>query len=238
MKTIHLMLALSLFVSTKSFSMGAQKPKPPDQSEVLDPGEPSYCDPKTFLSKEVTMPENKLANAHQFQLGEVTVVGLGVGSSKTEELKAYATTRSTASASSNYCTWYYNEGNAEAEKSFTHIYLNNPKSLDTTTGPDEYGEKLKNQFGNSAINFISCAADHKYLAFGCNGMKHRGPTVFGMMLAFSGCKAERAAYIANVVWGLNQVKEEVRLAIVQKAKDMGDKNPSQREQMQNLLGYK
>ena len=52
MKAFILSLLL-LFPSALVFAMGSGKPKPPTDSEVLDPGEPAYCDPKAFLEKEV-----------------------------------------------------------------------------------------------------------------------------------------------------------------------------------------
>lgn len=235
---LKIILALLVFtISAQLHAMGAGKSQPPTDKEVLDPGEPAYCDPKTFLSKEEKFKENGLNNANRFKLGQVTVVGLAVGNSDAKSLMKYATSNSTADAANKYCTWYYNEGNAEAEKAFTHIYLTNPRDLNTSNGPQEYAEKLVNQFANDKTSFLSCALDHKYMAMGCNGQKHRGPTVFGMMLSYSGCNPERAAKIVNVVWGLNGVKPEVRLAIIAAGKAMGDQNPVQRQQLQSAFGY-
>ena len=231
------LLSFLIFIlSFQLHAMGAGKPKPPTEKEVLDPGEPEYCDPMTFLSKEIEFKANGLSNAHKFKLGDVTVMGLAVGNSDAKSVMNYATANSSAKANQKYCTWYYNQGNMEAEKLFTHIYLTNPRDLDTSNGPQEYGEKLVNQFANETTSFLSCALEHKYVAMGCNGQKHRGPTVFGMMLGYSGCNPERAAKIVNVVWGLNGVKPEVRLAIIKMGKDLGDQNPTQRQQLQYAFG--
>ncbi len=61
----------------------------------------------------------------------------------------------------------------------------------------------------------------------CNGMRHRGPTSFGMLLTYSGCSAEPANTTVNKIWGLNGVNPAVRLAIIQKAYDYGQSNPEQ-----------
>ncbi|MGE3973250.1 MAG: hypothetical protein AB7F59_01855 [Bdellovibrionales bacterium] len=237
MKTLILIFTLSLVMTSQGHAMGSGKVKPPTEKEVLDPGEPAYCDPKTFLEKEVKADLKDMDNAHLFKVGNITILGLGVGNSDAKAIKNFAAARSTASASQNYCTWYYNKGNDEAEEDFTHIYLTNPKDLTTTSGPREYGTKLKDQFANARTSYLSCLADHKYIAFGCNGMKHRGPSVFAMILAYSGCSPTRAAKIVNVVWGLNGVDEPVRLSIATEGKKLGDANPVQRQQLQMALGH-
>lgn len=235
---VFVLVCLFVLNSQQVFAMGSGKAKAPTQNEILDPGEPAYCDPKTFLEKESKIDTSGMSAAHQFKLGDSTLLGVGVGNSDADALTDYATTNSTAGKSSNYCTWYYNEGNDDAENLFNHIYLTNPKDLTSTTGPREYSSKLKNQFADTTNSFITCLNDHKYIALGCNGMKHRGPTVFGMILAYSGCKPERASKVVNVVWGLNGVDEQVRLAIIREGKNLGDQNPSHREKLQQLLGHR
>lgn len=200
--------------------------------------EPSYCDPKTFYSKEVKLNLTKpLERAHLFKFGDVSLMGVAVGNSKIQRLLDFATQNTTAADSENYCTWYLNKGDSAAEENFNHFYLQNPKSLKVTTGPALYREILKDQFAKDRPNFLTCLQDHKYLAMGCNGQRHRGPTVFGMLLAFSGCSPTNAATIVNTVWGLNGVKPEVRLAIINEGKKLGDEDPEARLRIQKIFGY-
>ncbi len=236
MKIFFALLLSLAILPAATFAMGS-KPKPPTDPEVLEPGEPSYCDPKTFLSLEKSVANKSIGNAHMFKLGDVTVLGAAVGNSDTDSLISYAKSASTAGSSDKYCTWYLNEGNGDAEDFFTHIYMTNPKDLNTSSGPQEYRRKLSQEFATARTSFLSCASKHKYLAMGCNGMKHRGPTVFGMMLAYSGCKPERASTIVNTLWGLNGVKPEVRLAIIREAKSIGDTDPGSRNSLQEAFGY-
>lgn len=198
--------------------------------------EPSYCDPKVFYSKEIKTKTRGLKRAHFYQLGEVKVLGVGVGTSNTNDLVEFAKKYSTAESSDKYCTWYYNQGNFDASNRFTHIYLKNPDDLTTVTGPKEYGGKLKDQFSHAVTSYLSCAINHKYIAMGCNSQKHRGPTVFGMMLAFSGCSPAKSAEIVNTVWGLNGIEAEVRQSIIAEGKRLGDLDPEARMRLQKAFG--
>lgn len=198
--------------------------------------EPAYCNPATFFAKEVKHNNSKLERGHLYQLGEVKLLGVAVGNSKTSELVKFAMAQSSAEASDKYCTWYFNEGNSEAEAAFTHRYVSNPSGLTTTTGPAQYNKVLRNEFANSIPSFLSCAQNHKYIAMGCNGQKHRGPTVVGMLLAYSGCSPENAATIVNTIWGLNGVKAAVRLSIINEGKKLGNADPEARVRMQQAFG--
>lgn len=193
-----------------------QKTLPPIESVPVEASEPEYCDPKTFLSLETKFKAKDIDNAHLFKLGKVNLLGVAVGASDTEALVSFAKAYGTAEASKKYCTWYFNSGDIKAQKTFHHIYVSKPDDFDDRK---DY-LTLKSEFAS----FASCATDQGYLAMGCNGMKHRGPTVFGMLLAYSGCKPERAAQIVNTIWGLNGIKPEVRLAIIKDAFTMGENN--------------
>lgn len=198
--------------------------------------EPSYCNPSVFYTKEIKHGNSKLKRGHLFKLGDTKIMGVAVGDSKATDLANFAMAQSTAEASDKFCTWYLNKGDKEAEAWFTHRYVSNPMLLTTTTGPKQYNQVLKNEFANSIPSFLSCAQNHKYVAMGCNGQKHRGPTVFGMMLAFSGCSPQNAATIVNTIWGLNGVKADVRLSIITEGKKLGDADPEARARMQQAFG--
>ncbi|AZZ36367.1 hypothetical protein CIK05_06030 [Bdellovibrio sp. qaytius] len=198
--------------------------------------EPDYCNPKVFYSKEIKTNNSKLERAHMYQLGQTKVMGVGVGDSKAQDLVNMASQQSTATASDKYCTWYFNEGNSQAESLFTHKYVPNPSGLSPATAAKKYNEALKDEFANSVPSFLSCAQNHKYIAMGCNGQKHRGPGVFGMMLAFSGCSPQNAATIVNTVWGLNGVDAATRLAIIAEGQKLGDADPEARARLQQAFG--
>jgi hypothetical protein len=69
-------------------------------------------------------------------------------------------------------------------------------------------------------------------------MAHRGPTVFGMLLAYSGCSAEHSLEITNQIWGLNGVKRKVRLAIIRKAYELGNTQKESRKRLAELFSAK
>lgn len=198
--------------------------------------EPAYCDPKIFLSKESTKL-NTLIRDHIFKFDDTIILGAAVGLTPSLNIIAYATNNSNVTSAENYCTWYFNEGNENATVKFNHFYVENPKNLTVTSGPAEYRQILQDQFAKSSISFLSCIEQHKYLAMGCNGQMHRGPTVFGMLLSFSGCSATQSAKIVNSLWGLNGVKAEVRLAIIEEGYKLGNEDPDARLRMQKAFGY-
>ena len=76
--------------------------------------------------------------------------------------------------------------------------------------------------GSSGNGFLSCLEESKYLAIGCHGMLHRGPSAFAMILAFSGCSPAHSLEIVNHLWGLNGVKYEVRNAIAEAGYELGE----------------
>jgi hypothetical protein len=85
---------------------------------------------------------------------------------------------------------------------------------------------------------VECAVDQGYLAVGCDGMKHRGPSVFAMFLAYSGCEAKNAAKIANKIWGLDTVPENTRLGIAKAGYELGNANPAARKALQTVMSAK
>lgn len=198
--------------------------------------EPAYCNPKTFETLEVKAGINQAPDRLKvYKLGSAYFAGMAVGNSDFSQVQSVAKKFSTSSTRDNFCTWYVNDGNHEAEVSFNHQYLENPRDLDVATGPQEYLKVIGDDFSRSANNFLTCFEKHKYVGVGCNGMKHRGPTLFAMVLAYSGCLAKNAAKIANTLWGLNGVNESVRQAIVQGAYDLGTSEPDARLRMQKVF---
>ena len=196
--------------------------------------EPAYCNPQNFLNKEID-PDDSILRDHAFKLGQVMVVGGAIGYTSAKKVIDFVENYSDATAADKYCTWYYNEGNEDASALFNHHYVTNPKKVTVTSGPKEYRQVLKNQFAQSKNSFLSCVEKHKILVMGCNGQMHRGPTVFGMMLSFSGCSSKNSLAIVNHLWGKNGVKNEVRQAIIEEGYKLGNEDPQARLRMQKAF---
>lgn len=205
-------------------------------TQTASASEPAYCDPENFFKKEFDPHEN-IWRDHAFKFGDVILLGGAIGYSNSGKVREFAEENSTASEAEKYCTWYYNEGNDNAAGLFNHHYVSNPKKVTVVTGPKEYREVLKDQFAKSKTSFLSCLENHKILVMGCNGQMHRGPTVFGMLLGFSGCSSKNALTIVNKLWGKNGVKPEVRQAIIEEGYKLGSEDPQARLRMQKALGY-
>lgn len=215
--------------------------------------EPSYCDPALFDEKEMDLGDfeklkaDGIQRAHGFKLGQVTLIGLGVGDSKTSSVVHLAQKYSEhLTQEKRYCTWYLNHPKGlipredqyriTSAKMFNHLDVNkNPMSLNEKEATEEFMKVLEKAFDTHANSFLNCATDQHYIALGCNGMRHRGPTVFGMLLAFSGCSPEHALEISNQVWGLNGVKRKVRLAVIRKAYELGQSRSNSRKKLAQLF---
>jgi hypothetical protein len=205
------------------------------EASTLAPGEPAFCDLATFESLEVPSERPGLLRSHAYHLGNLVLVGVAVGKSQVSSVQDLANDFSQFSADEKSCTWYLNDGNGGAAQSFHHRYVPNPNFK----GPEiaeEYEKTLSDVFFNDPVSFMSCAAKHGYIALGCDGQKHRGPSVFAMLLSYAGCSPKNATAIANKVWGTNFVRVETREAIASKGKILGDQNPVLREQLQILMG--
>ncbi|MBK9294428.1 MAG: hypothetical protein IPM57_08275 [Oligoflexia bacterium] len=202
--------------------------------------QPSYCEPSVFLSHEVKpktlieLNEFGLLRLHAFEFGSVRLVGLAVGLSVPNYVKNLALKHSPSTGDQKYCTWYFNKWNWIAERDFNWHYLPIPLKNQEKMAKI-YEEVLDKSFDQELPSFISCLQNHKYLALGCNNMQHRGPSVFSMLLAFSGCSPENSTIIANSLWGLNGIKFKTRLAIAQKGYQLGELRPYSRLRLQNIF---
>ncbi|HEX4924335.1 MAG TPA: hypothetical protein VFV50_09620 [Bdellovibrionales bacterium] len=194
--------------------------------------QPAYCTLEGLKATEKTEEAGRLKRMRVFQLGQVIVAGLGVGDSEAVSVKKLASKYSNASAAQKYCTWYVNDGNDGAKRAFNWRYVSKPMDSDDV---GEYLAKLGPVFAENAVNMMKCAEQQRFIAMGCNGMKHRGPTLFGMLLAYSGCDPKAATRAVNSIWGLNGVDAGVRAAIIKKAYELGEKNPEARERLQAQL---
>lgn len=230
-------LALVL-VPTLAFGMGSSKPSPVGPSQSLDPGEPAYCNPPAFMALRQTYDNKKLDREHLFQLGAVKVMGLAVGDSEVSATQAAAVALSRNGAGvrgDRYCTFYYNDGSSEAEDAFVWEYLSKPTGKNYAKVSAEYMSSIGDLFDTRAQSFLGCAERSGYIAMGCDGMRHRGPSVFGMLLSYSGCSPKRAAVIVNAIWGTNGIEPSMREALNQKAFDLGRSHATQSARLRALF---
>jgi hypothetical protein len=198
--------------------------------------EPRFCELSEFLKKEdLSIRDNpKLIRARGFRLGDVTLVGLSVGRSEVKEVieLAHSHDRLKDIAAKNYCTWYLHYPTPALPYFLNSLYamqkfnfapiLRNPKDLSAAQAVAEVMSSLDGVFAGENPSFLGCLTENKFLAVGCQGMAHRGPTVFGAVLALMGCSPQHSAEIVNFLWGLNGVAPEVRKAVLEAAYELGN----------------
>ena len=198
--------------------------------------EPAFCKLDNFLALERSENIAGLVRQHKFVVGDLTLIGLAVGDSNVESTKAVANKYSSYEEEEKFCTFYYNKGKVEQERSFNHHYVSLP-ALKFFHGKllKEYETVLRPIFEENAVTLVSCAKDHGYVAMGCNGQKHRGPSVFAMFLSYAGCKPKNAVKIANKLWGKNFVFTKTREKLAAMAYEWGDENRANREMLQSVM---
>ena len=197
--------------------------------------EPEFCVPDTFLAHEIAAPAPPgVVRLRAFRLGAGVLAGMAIGDSDAAAVARLAE-GSGLTAADRYCTWYVNRGNRGAGRLFRQIYLPNPSSLRADEAAQVYGDLFGPALAEGPDGLWRCLEEKGFLAVGCNGQKHRGPTAFGMVLAALGCMPEHAAEIVNRLWGLNDVPEQNRLAAIRRGYDIGARNPELRARLQRLL---
>ena len=206
---------------------------------ALAPGEPAFCDPSTFFKLEQKAQREGLIRDRLYKIGGLTLTGLAVGKSDVEKMKDLAlsvTKGNSFRADEKYCTFYLNKGKEKQEKEFNHSYLAKPYFVRSHSKLQrQYASAMRPLLEENSTTFVSCAKDHGYIAMGCNGQKHRGPTAVAMLLAYAGCSANNAVNIVNSVWGKNFVLFSTRWKLAQMAHDWGKENPQNREVLQSVM---
>jgi len=209
---------------------------------TIHASEPAYCSPEKFAKLEVPSPltgavNNGLIRMRSFKVGATTLVGVAVGDSKTPSTQKLATTFSGPDvAQDRYCTWYFATSNKTALKSFISHPIQNPFSISGNEAAQVFMSAIESSFFDDGdLSFIGCAQKQHYIAMGCTEQRHRGPTVFAMMLAFSGCTPEHAFAIVDAAWGLNGLNPIVRMNAIKAAYIFGNQNPSKRDEFSQLL---
>lgn len=186
--------------------------------------EPAYCNPATFKNYEVKYTGPNPVRFHSYKIGKLILAGMGVGQSKAQDVANVALSADPTTKSEHYCTWYFNDGNTEAQKAFRWIDLPKPSGSNTTAMTKSWLGLLAKEFSETPTSFVSCAVKHGYIGQGCNGMKHRGPSVHAMILAYAGCSPQNATKIANQVWGENGIGVPMREALAKAASDLAAQN--------------
>lgn len=201
--------------------------------------EPYFCSLENFKKLERGNNIPSLDRAHVYQVGKLTLAGLGVGESPVQSVKALASQYGRFSPSEKHCTFYYNDGNPEAAAAFTWRYVKTPIFFNSASAlAEEYEREIGPLFDQEATSFLSCAEKHNFIAMGCDGMRHRGPTVFGMLLSFAGCSPENSNKIIKHIWGSNHVPSGTREKIMSRAYKMGAERPASRARFQAMMGVK
>ncbi|MES2854890.1 MAG: hypothetical protein V4692_03450 [Bdellovibrionota bacterium] len=200
--------------------------------------EPAFCDPTAFKKLEITQKTPGLVALHMYKVGSLHLAGLAVGNSKTPAVQQLAAmTGRNLSDREKSCTWYMNDGNREAIKAFNQRFVERPTS-NIEKSVEEYERVLQSSFDKDAVNMVSCAEENQYVALGCDGMRHRGPSVFAMVLAFAGCDPTRSVQIANSIWGTNGIPTATRVALAQRAYELGSERSDSRARLQAVMTAK
>lgn len=217
-------MLLMLLLSTPAHAEGLQPPV-----------EPYFCDPAVFVQQEIVPKDGGgIKRLHAYRLGGVVLSGMAIGASEAGAVESFAGTQG-ATPQERFCTWYVNKGNTEAERTFRHIYLPDPSSLSPEEAAERYAQLLAPAFAEERGSIWWCLEQQGFIAVGCNGQLHRGPTVFGMVLAALGCSAENAAEIVNRIWGLNGVPPATRLAAIKQGAEAGARSAALRSRVQRRL---
>jgi hypothetical protein len=195
--------------------------------------EPRFCDPNHFSEYERGNNIAQLKRVHVYQLGQLTLVGLAVGGSDYRYVQSLAKQYNVTDNKS--CTWYLNQGNPDASVAFNHYNMPAPYFANPSIAL-KYEKILKTVFDQAPNNMLECARKYHYVAMGCDGQMHRGPSVFAMYLSYAGCSAQHSMEIANKVWGANFVPKETRKAIAAVGGKFGDENPAGRAELQAIMG--
>lgn len=196
--------------------------------------QPKWCSVDYFKQHELKTNAPNSKRLRSFKIGklELTGVALGGGTDASEVAKL-----SPAPASAKHCTWYLNKGNKDSEKFFHHEYMRGPYwgwvdwLVDITGVVKSYEARLERHWEP----MVSCAENYSYIAMGCNGHRHRGPSVFASLLGLSGCDPDTSTDIANYLWGLNGVPDHTRERIAKIGYKLGNEKPELRKRLQEVM---
>lgn len=207
--------------------------------------EPMFCDPAIFnLYRDGQQDKLGFFNDRTFQIGSITLVGTGVGSSLASSIQEEARARHIPESKKS-CTWYLHNTelfpfwDKKARNEFNWHYvqkkypdMKNNSAAETAAG---YRKAMSPLFFENQNNFASCLIENQFLAFGCAGMLHRGPNMFAMLLGYLGCSPQHAAEIATQNWGVNGIPVDYRAAIAEVGAELGQKDTTNVQRILNLM---
>jgi hypothetical protein len=202
--------------------------------------EPAFCEPTRFADRYEIKPRlngEAPSRLRVFSIGGVVLAGMAVGNSDSRSVEGHAARYSDAGRNEGSCTWYLADSNQESAQRFNHVPLPTPYWFAGTNGSfaRTFDRKLRDEFSRNDVNFVNCARRHGYIGLGCNAQKHRGPSVFAMLLAYAGCSPESAVEIANSLWGSNGVRVGTRLAIARAGAARAAAEPRSSRELRNLF---
>lgn len=169
-----------------------------------------------------------------------TLLGIGVGSSSDLRVQRFCRENSRVNLieepfhDGKFNTWYFNSGDRDGDrldaKALFHYFpVEDNPIYSWGRGP----------FRPIVAQFplmIETAEKYGYLAFGCDGNKHRGPTVFAAFLCLAGASPKEATRMANEIFGSNFVLPFVRRRIAKLGWVLGNEQPELRLRLRRLMG--
>lgn len=188
--------------------------------------EPNHCTIAYLHQHELSSPSKALERLHLYNFSNHHLAGLAVGDSDTSATKSLALSLDTLDK--KYCTFYFNDGNQLAAELFHYQPIKTNPIF--SSSPKEFEQKVLPLLPQ----MIGCL-DEGYLALGCDGMKHRGPSVFSMLLSVSGCSPERSADLVEYLWSKNFVSHETRVGIARVGFEYGNTHPAIRQTLQRIF---
>jgi hypothetical protein len=178
-------------------------------------------------------PSGLLCGARLFVFDKFSLLSCAVGTSSDQRLINECASRSKDGQDGKYNTFYFNSSDLDfdkidAKKIFHWLPVkDNPIWHWSTEEFLPIRDALK--------DMVEVGERHEYLAMGCDGNKHRGPSVFAMFLSLAGVEPKEATRIANKFFGCNFVLPFVRARIAKLGYDLGNQNPELRARAQRLF---
>lgn len=173
-----------------------------------------------------------IKNARIFYFKSLTLLCAAIGNSSDSRL-IQISLRQSSGNDGKYNTWYFNSGDhdndsIDAKKEFHWFPVKHNPIYQWSTKPFK---PICLELGR----MVWTAETFGYLAIGCDGNKHRGPSVFAMFLCLAGYNPKLATQIANQYFGCNFVMPWVRERIARLGWELGNQDPQLRARAARLL---
>lgn len=193
--------------------------------------EPAFCSIEYFEARRLKVDLPGVEKLKVFQLGKLKFVNAAIGGSDAIELAKYSTSRD-----EQYCTWYYNSGNEDAETLFRHVHMTGPykANIKWIWSDKLIADRYERKLNPELPDMLQCI-EEGYLAGGCNGDNHRGPTVDVWFLGVAGCTPKTSVKIVEHFFGKNHVKTSTREAVAERGYITGNNIPEYRTRIQAMI---